>query len=384
MLLCMVLYACAQGGKREAYIELYKQIAIEEMNRSGIPASIKLAQGILESASGTSTLAVKANNHFGIKCGSKWKGATHFHKDDDYDRAGNLIKSCFRKYQSAEESYIAHTEFLMSGARYEFLFSYPKTDYKNWARGLKQAGYATNPRYAELLINIIEDADLARFDKMKEEVIVYEPENPQDPGKVASVKRRKSVNNQVKMVVAASGDTYAELAEILSIPLKKLLKYNDAKSSYNIQQGDFVYTQPKRKKYRYKKEFHTMKEEDTMYQLSQKYGIRLECLYKRNRMEKGTQAAVNERIFLRKKAKNTPKLRSNLPTLPQPERPQPPSDPTDAETPTNSSSVDIHIVQAGENLYRIALKYNTTIDALMKLNNLTSNLIKAGQKLRIK
>jgi len=396
--LCMFLYSClAQNSERETYIELYKHIAIEEMNRSGIPASIKLAQGILESGSGKSTLAVKANNHFGIKCGGGWSGATYYHFDDDYDRNGNLIKSCFRKYQSPEESYTAHTEFLMAGARYEFLFSYPKTDYKNWARGLKKAGYATNPQYPDLLIKIIEGSDLAKFDRMKEEVIVFEPENPKRPDKVEAVTRRKSVNNQVKIIIAAAGDTYIGLAEILDIPLKKLVKYNDAKPSRVIQQGDYVYTQPKRKKYRYKKDFHIVKKDDTMYRLSQKYGIKLKHLYKRNLMKSGTEAASGQRIYLRKKAKNTPKLRPKGTPVTRPQRPKPqttpptetrPSSPPpvrpEPTSPSPTATTKVHIVKSGDTLYNIARKYNITVDILKQLNGLTSNIIKIGQRLKIK
>jgi len=402
--LCVFLYSCfAQDGEREAYIELYKHIAIEEMNRSGIPASIKLAQGILESASGTSTLSRKANNHFGIKCGGRWSGATYYHFDDDYDRNGNLIKSCFRKYRLPEESFMAHTEFLMSGARYEFLFSYPKTDYKNWARGLKKAGYATNPEYANLLVKIIEGSDLAKFDRMTEEIIGYELENPQHPDKVQAVKRRKSVNNHVKMIKAAAGDTYMELSEILGIPMKRLLKYNDLKTGRSLQEGDYVYMQPKRKKYRYKKDFHMVKKDDTMYQLSQKYGIKLKHLYKRNRMEQGTEPAAGQRIYLRKKAKNTPKLRPKgapitappRPTRPNPETkpptneetrpsPPPPVRPEPAPSPSPSTETGkVHIVKTGDTLYGIARKYNITVEALKQLNGLTSNIIKIGQRLKV-
>lgn len=390
MLLCIVLCTCAQDNEERAtYIELYKHIAIEEMNRSGIPASIKLAQGILESGDGRSTLAVKANNHFGVKCGGSWSGGTYYHFDDDYDRNGNLIKSCFRKYQSPEASYIAHTEFLKAGARYEFLFSYPKTDYKRWARGLKKAGYATNPKYADLLIKIIEQSDLARYDKMTGEVIVYEPENPQNPDKIQAVTRRKSVNNQVKIIISAAGDTYSELAQILDIPLKRLLKYNDASTGQSIQQGDYVYMQPKRKKYRYKKDFHIVKKDDTMYQLSQKYGIRLKHLYKRNKMNAGTEPAAGQRIYLRKKAKSTPKLRSkDTITIPKPTRPKPPtSRPTEEETQPNpqpTTPTKIHVVKSGDTLYNIARKYNMTVDALKQLNGLTSNIIKIGQRLKVK
>jgi len=399
MFLCIILCTCcAQDSERETYIELYKHIAIEEMNRSGIPASIKLAQGILESASGTSTLSLKANNHFGIKCGGRWSGATYYHFDDDYDRNGNLIKSCFRKYQSPEESYTAHTEFLMSGARYEFLFSYPKTDYKNWAKGLKKAGYATNPKYANLLIKIIEQSDLAKFDRMTEEVIVYEPENPKHPDKVHAIKRRKSVNNQVKIIIAAAGDTYMGLSDILDIPTKRLLKYNDLSSGRSLQQGDYVYMQPKRKKYRYKKDFHIVKKDDAMYQLSQKYGIKLKHLYRRNRMKEGTEPAAGQRIYLRKKAKNTPKLRAEgAPiTPPRPNKPQtkppaneetrpsiPPPVRPEPNSPTPAETGKVHTVKTGDTLYGIARKYNLTVEALKQLNGLTSNIIKIGQRLKV-
>jgi len=159
----------AQTPARNDYINRFRKIAISEMERTGIPASIKLAQGILESGDGKSTLARKAKNHFGIKCHNTWNGKTHYLEDDDYDDNGKLIKSCFRVYKNADASYIAHSEFLRDPKkkyRYGFLFSLPSTDYKAWARGLKQAGYATSPTYAEKLIRIIEGSELYRFDEM--------------------------------------------------------------------------------------------------------------------------------------------------------------------------------------------------------------------------
>ena len=152
---------------RQEYIDQYSVIAIAEMRRAGIPASIKLAQGILESNAGASMLAVKANNHFGIKCGGEWRGKAMHKKDDDRNRDGRLVKSCFRWFDSAEQSFIAHSEFLMDPAkdhRYGFLFDLDVTDYKSWAHGLKKAGYATNPRYPQLLISIIENYGLHRYD----------------------------------------------------------------------------------------------------------------------------------------------------------------------------------------------------------------------------
>lgn len=151
-----------------SYIDRYAHYAVEEMNRSGIPASIILAQGIHESNSGKSPLAVQARNHFGIKCKYYWKGSTYYHKDDDYNREGELIRSCFRAYREVRESYRDHTEFLMNTSYYEKLFSYSKHSYTEWAHGLKQSGYATDPRYAEKLIYLIKTYELTRFDQMRE------------------------------------------------------------------------------------------------------------------------------------------------------------------------------------------------------------------------
>ncbi len=147
------------------YINDYKDIAIAEMYRTGIPASIILAQGLLESKSGTSDLAIKANNHFGIKCKSYWRGNTYFHKDDDYDEQGNLIKSCFRYYDSPIESYVDHSNFLMQSSNYANLFLLPKDDFASWAWGLKAAGYATDKMYAVKLIKIIQKFELYKYDE---------------------------------------------------------------------------------------------------------------------------------------------------------------------------------------------------------------------------
>ncbi len=146
------------------YIDQYKDLAVAEMYRSGIPASIILAQGILESSNGNSTLATSSNNHFGIKCKSYWKGATYYHKDDDLDKNGKLMDSCFRAYETVIDSYVDHSNFLMYTAHYSVLFQYDRTDYFNWATGLKACGYATDKAYAQKLIDKIELYDLHTFD----------------------------------------------------------------------------------------------------------------------------------------------------------------------------------------------------------------------------
>lgn len=159
-----LLYSNPIDEVTSSYIEKYKDLAVVEMHRSGIPASITLAQALHESQTGASDLAINANNHFGIKCKSYWVGKTYKHKDDDFDANGNLIKSCFRSYDSAIDSYIDHTNFLSQTAHYSELFNYDKTDYFMWAHGLKKCGYATDPNYANKLINKIEKYQLYIYD----------------------------------------------------------------------------------------------------------------------------------------------------------------------------------------------------------------------------
>ncbi|MCC6815036.1 MAG: glucosaminidase domain-containing protein [Saprospiraceae bacterium] len=168
ILVCLASVASKPMKPEEGYIEQYKAIAIREMNRTGIPASIKMAQGIMESMSGRSELAVNANNHFGIKCKPGWDGDTYQYKDDDFDVKGELVHSCFRKYSAAEQSYLDHSEFLLNRKRYKVLFEYGKTDYVSWAKGLQACGYATDPNYAIKLIEAIERYKLYRFDQENE------------------------------------------------------------------------------------------------------------------------------------------------------------------------------------------------------------------------
>ncbi len=165
--LLLSLYSYDYSSNQENYIKQYTELATIEMQRTGVPASIKLAQGILESNSGISEFAQKSNNHFGIKCKSWWKGKTYYHKDDDYDKSGQLLESCFRAYDRVVESYVDHSNFLKFGAHYQHLFSIPTTDYKSWATGLKLSGYATDPSYDIKLIKLIEKYKLNELDQPK-------------------------------------------------------------------------------------------------------------------------------------------------------------------------------------------------------------------------
>lgn len=161
---CLALSSFTSDNPATSYIDQYKDLAIIEMHRSGIPASIILAQGLLESGNGNSDLAIGANNHFGIKCKTYWRGSMYFHEDDDYDKRGNLTKSCFRAYENPIDSYVDHSNFLMYTERYEVLFNYSNTDYIQWAHGLKSCGYATDKAYATKLITKIEQFQLFQYD----------------------------------------------------------------------------------------------------------------------------------------------------------------------------------------------------------------------------
>ena len=298
------------------YIDRYKSIAIDEMERSGVPASIKLGQGILESAGGTSTLALRANNHFGIKCGGSWKGKTFYRKDDDRDENGKLIKSCFRKFNSARDCYIAHSEFLRNNKRYDFLFFLNPRDYKSWSYGLKKAGYATSATYAEKLIKVIETYELYKLDDMTTVDVLAGNTTSLDLLGVL-------LNNDVKMVLANEGQTPAKIALATGVAVKSILKYNEKLADPNqlLIEKERIYIQKKRRSFRDKQKYHYVKEGDNMYQISQLYGIRLKRLYKRNRLKEGDQPAVGQRIKIRGwkvNATRIPKLRNEVP--PQSER----------------------------------------------------------------
>ena len=273
---------------RWEYIQRYKKIAVDERNRAGIPASIKLAQGLLESGAGTSALAREAKNHFGVKCGSDWRGDTYYLKDDDYDENGVLKESCFRVYNSPEESYIAHSEFLRDpnkAYRYGFLFRLEPTDYKKWAKGLTTAGYATSPTYGDALIGIIDQYKLYDFDT-----------GVANPG-ISDV----IFINDVKMITAKLGQTPAELAQTYRVKLKCLLAYNEELKGANqpLDASQHIFLQRKRRFFRGGQKEHTVRPGETMFSISQAYGVRLKSLRKKNKLDVGQEPAFGERLHLR-------------------------------------------------------------------------------------
>lgn len=300
------------------YISTYKDDAIKEMRHSGVPASITLAQGLLESSNGNSPLATNANNHFGIKCGINWTGETLYQDDD-------IQNECFRKYESAYDSYRDHSTFLKSKPRYTFLFELDRTDYKSWANGLKTAGYATNPKYPELLINLIETNKLYEYDIDKKnsdaalasnkgillndqiQPVKIEKKNESDKNhsnwnmemNVVMNGREVCSNNKVKYLVARKGDTYSSLATELEMAIFLLTYYNDSKGDDILNPGQLVYIQLKKNKGN--EEFHISSQGETMFSISQKYGIKLKKLYQKNRMAPGTEPAVGQKLWIKKK-----------------------------------------------------------------------------------
>ncbi len=309
LMLLMGKMHAQQNMSLPEYIDTYKSVAMEEMRKHGIPASIKLGQGILESGFGNSDLAVIGHNHFGIKCHG-WQGRT-FYKDDDYKN------ECFRAYDDPLQSFRDHSLFLTSRPRYAGLFELEITDYKGWARGLRQAGYATNPRYPELLIGVIERNQLYRFDKraLADEGGRYEsspdvaetrPDRAQpysgDEFPDIGVAREVKENNRIRYVVARRGDTPESLADEMGVWTWEIYRYNEMDRSDELTPGQIVYLQPKRR--RGSQDFHIVEEGESMYEISQKYGIRLRQLYRRNRMERGTEPKPGQQLYLRGRVSN--------------------------------------------------------------------------------
>jgi LysM repeat protein len=280
----------SQRMTRTRYFETYKEIAIREMHRSGVPASITLAQGALESADGNSRLALNGNNHFGIKCHNDWNGKRIFEDDD-------AKNECFRKYNSVEDSYRDHSDYLKTKSRYTFLFELSITDYKGWARGLRKAGYATSPTYADALIKIIEEHDLDLYDRMSSKSVKT---NGTDFTDAASFKRPVLERNRVKYILARKGDTFESVTAEFGKLSWELPQYNDVVNADSLFQGQVVYLQPKRKKAEVGKNVHVVKEGETMYTISQLYAVKLSFLYSMNQMNPGTIPHVGTILNLRK------------------------------------------------------------------------------------
>lgn len=293
ILLTSSVFASDQKAiSRSEYIENWKSVAIEQMLNHNIPASITLAQGILESGSGNSVLAREGNNHFGIKCHG-WNGKKIYLDDD-------AKGECFRVYKNANASYDDHSAFLMKYERYDFLFTYESTDYKSWAKGLKTAGYATNPKYPKLLMDIIEDLGLEKYDLMTQPLIIAGPE-------LIASEKENNINhsvlihsNRVKYIVAKNGDTFYKVSKEFDLTLSQLYRYNSFNKRKDVLEvGDIIYIQPKRRGSLFKKKETILKEDLSLNAISQYYAINVSSLKRLNNFSDDTVVSKGEKVTLR-------------------------------------------------------------------------------------
>lgn len=410
----------------EQYIQKYKDIARSEMQKVGIPASIKLAQGILESGFGNSELSRNANNHFGIKCHKEWNGKTYRMDDDEKNE-------CFRVYKNPEESFHDHSHFLTSRSRYAGLFALSQTDYKSWAEGLQKAGYATNPKYASILIGLIERYELHHYDKPggKEHKpfdshrhITKNPTPILNPEDKIGIKQSEAifVYNGLKTIRVQENDDVRSIARRYNIPANAIAKYNDIDINVELKSGSMLYLQPKKNKAKQVK--HLVIGTETMFDISQQYGVILDNLLKRNLMNKGQEPEKGETILLRKKATKTPIIRKKeMAPIIVPEKKQEtievkeekiqkiePEVKTDKpvvipsvvdtkveevktvvdtiKSPENIETADTasttHLVEKGDTLYSLSRKYGIPVKEIIEKNAIEDFNIKIGQTLIIK
>lgn len=289
----------------QKYVEKYADIAVKEMKRTGVPASITLAQGLLESRAGLSPLAADGNNHFGIKCHNDWDGKKMYHDDD-------ANSECFRVYKSAEESFKNHSDFLRGRDRYKSLFELPQDDYKAWAHGLKEAGYATDPRYAHKLIKLIEDYELYEYDKdvkvtlktpRQEETPVLIPQQERSSNYketiALSLRRELYSQNGVPCIYALEGESYSSIAASQGLFLRELLRYNDLKEDMPLEKGTIVYLARKKQEGPVG-QYVVDTEGETLYRIAQRFGIRYATLQQLNVLLLGKTLEPGDTVRLRK------------------------------------------------------------------------------------
>ena len=321
---CVLLLLSSSKDVKTQYIERYSAIAVEEMYRSGVPASITLAQGLLESGYGRSALASKANNHFGIKCHNDWSGAKSYHDDD---RKGE----CFRKYANAEDSFRDHSDFLRYRDRYKFLFDLKTTDYKAWAYGLKRAGYATDPAYPSKLIKLIEDYKLYEYDVITTDELPgpdgkLKPKRPKRGGKTQvtipepplrleqvkplsdeqkayfsfAISREMYSQNGVPFIYAMEGETYESIADNYNLFPKEIRRFNDAEGKAEPLPGAVVYLQAKKSQTAKGLDKYVIEEGDRLDAISQRFAVTVKSLKKMNGISDESLLRPGDVIKLRK------------------------------------------------------------------------------------
>ncbi len=347
-------YLQAQNNRSistKVYIDSFKDIAMQEMRANGVPASITLGQGILESASGNSRLSKECNNHFGIKCRKNWTGSFCLADDDAQDE-------CFRGYESAFESYRDHSLFLKNSRRYDFLFELNPLDYESWAHGLRKAGYATNPAYGNILTRIIEKYQLSHYDSL---VVIGEDYFNGSGGKSIMV-------NGIPAYAAKSGDTPESIAKEQKLAEWKIYKYNDLQREDFINPGEILYLKPKRKTAL--ENTHIIKRGESMHDVSQMYAIKLKSLRKLNQMEPGQEPEIGEELNLAEKRAHPPKVITGR---------VPMSTAVQVLKNANNTNDQTHEVAAGETIEGIADKYHTSVLNLVRWNDLEFAEVSVGQ-----
>ena len=313
ILACLPFLVQAQRITPEEYIQTYKDIAIREMKTHKIPASITLAQGLLESGAGNSALAREAKNHFGIKCHKGWEGDTYYMDDDEKNE-------CFRKYDDVEQSFRDHSEFLCGRNRYAALFDLDITDYEGWAKGLKAAGYATNPKYAQLLIDRIKLYDLTQYDQIALGLLAESDVEPIDPEadeyfELAFSPQNKSIfpladmtpegrfiyeNNGVRFVYAKEGETPESMAKTFGIKFKRFCQYNCLKHPEEVvfHSGDVVYLEKLRNK-NWKAKKYTVQEGETLRDVALRFAVKPEKILRKNGLKEGEKLHKGQELWLR-------------------------------------------------------------------------------------
>ncbi len=390
---------------RQAYILRYCDIAMDEMERSGVPASIKLAQALLETRAGTSELAQKANNHFGLKCGKNWEGETYAKNDDEFDAKGRPVLSCFRKYAHVVASYADHSAFLLlpeKKERYGFLFDLDPLDYKGWAQGLQKAGYSPVSHYAERLIFYIERHRLYEYDRQVQS------------GRIAL--KRVAVVNGARMVQARGGETLRSIAERYQLTADSLVVFNDSLYTLDspLQMGDAVFIEPKGPAAGVEMPIaHRAEKDQTLRQIAQRYGVRLQTLRQYNAYLPDAPLTANAIVYLQPPPKpglgikGVPAKRDSTAPKQQPQSvvvemlppeplaaPVPVSPPAAANRPAEPAPITInmqtgevethHTVSSGDTLSSIARRYQTSVERLRQLNPGLSDAIRPGQTLRVR
>jgi LysM repeat protein len=350
------LTLAAQRISVEEYIELFKDIAISEMKRTGVPASITLAQGILETENGNSELVKKSNNHFGIKCKNTWTGETVTHDDD-------ANGECFRAYTNAAESYKDHSDFLKANKRYSALFNLDPADYAGWARGLKKAGYATNPKYPDLLIKYIEqynlqqysllalnrlsETDIAKAEENKTDVTVENTIPEIDPDKIISI-------NKTKCIFAKKGTSLLVIANKHKISLSKLMDFNDMEEEGLLGKDQLIYLDKKSKTG--EQEYYILQTGETLYDAAQKNAVQLKYLLEYNNLKADSKLSPKTKLFLQPGFQGAVKN-------------------------AGDKKNKVHLVGPKEGLYGIARTYHVTVEQLKEWNKLDSDNLKIGQEI---